>query len=415
MKRIVVTLFLAVFVLLTVLASTFGTSSARISPITTPPNPLPMDGQIIESQEVITSPDGSQIIVQYFEEEILSPTPTPRPTIGATITPEPFSMVYLPFITSPGYVNANVMVIVYEGVAPTFDPEYLTTFLIDSIRNGTTWHSISGTLPSVSFSLWDGNINVVNGFPPTMANGYYNMNAIYQQFDICNRIANGSVDEVWIFSDGRPGHIYSDVEFVASASTWRIATAGGLYTPYCGRQVYTMFLNFDASPDNALESWVHSAEFSWLLFASGGYESCDILPASIYTAWMGRQSQCSGAHAYSDQYAFMTRPAAANNNVSMCGEAHLALNVPASTLAYDPARTPKWLYISNSTTSAANRCNDWQWGNVTSSQTISCTVWGCNKGGWLTYYIQNAPGLNNNSHGRDGTIRPNWWSFRMPQ
>jgi len=420
MKRFAATAAVVVFFLVVVLASLSGTSSAKISPLaakvsplSTPFAPFTMDSQTVESEEVITAPGGSLITIQYLSEDII---PTPRPTPGPTPTPGNYK-VYLPLIFKPEYVTDKVLVIAYEGITPAYDPLDLTAQLITYTRAGTTWHgySITNTLPAIAYGLADPGINIVYDYPPTQANGYFNMAAIYQQFNICNRIANGEVDEVWIFADG--DHKYSGDEFVATAATWRISGSGGVIAPYCGRQVYTMLFNFKVPAYYAMHSWSHSAEFSWLLYASSGYEACDVLPASNYAAWQGRQSQCTGSHAYSDQYAFSTRPASANNNVANCGENHLPPNVPASTLSYDPSRGPgnEWAYIWNSPATYGNRCNDWQWGTIASTQTISCTLWGCGQEQWHVYYLQNAPGLNNNSHDRTGSVRPNWWLFRMPQ
>jgi hypothetical protein len=423
MKRISATIAIVVLFVVA-LSGLSGTSSARISPIaqqSTPRSSLLQSvpyvneyGETITGGEVITSPDGVPIVVWYQDLDVF-PTPTPRPTLGPSPTPGNYK-AYLPMIYNPAYTNADVLVIAYEGKTPEYDPAELTAQLIADIKNATRWHgySITTTLPSISFNLVDGAVDVVPSYPPTRADGYYDLDAIYQAFDICARVQRGEVDEVWIFSDGDQGHMYSDVEFVARAPTWQ---AGGAVTaPYCGKQVYTMLYNFKVPAYYAMHSWSHSAEFSWLLFASSGYEACDFPSATNYGDWSGTQQQCTGAHAYSDQYAFSTRPAAANNYVANCGGNHLPTNIPASILSYDPTRPPqsRWIYIWDSPNVYGNRCNDWQWGTITSTQTISCTLWGCGQAQWHIYHLQNTPGLNNNSHGRSGALRPNWWNFRMP-
>ncbi len=130
---------------------------------------------------------------------------------------------------------------------------------------------------------------------------------------------------------------------------------------------------------------------------------------SSYDTWSRlnwHQSQCTGSYAYSDQYDFMVRPSAVNNNVGQCGDAHYPPNRLAS-------ETQEWVYNDHS--KRATRCTDWQWGNMTSNGDISCDDWNCAHEGFLVWYMQNAPGLNNDSHGRTGAVRPNWWLYRMPQ
>jgi hypothetical protein len=447
MKRVAAVLSLVVFVLV-ILSATVGASSAKVSPIPTDtaalqsplsppaqehydpyyvehprkvtPRPVPYVneyGETIIREEVIEYPHREADIIRYKAVPETQPRAQIPDTFNSPVgTPYTYT-TYLPVMMKNYVENAAVMAIVYQGEAPWYDPAQTIYSLTNWIRAGTSWHgyTITGSGPAIGFYLTDSQVHFVYAYPPTQTanHGYLDLNAIYNQFNICSRIAAGEIDEVWIMADGKPhGHVYSDREYTINAQSW--SNYGSMPTPYCGRQIYTMLLNFDAVPVNAFESWVHSMEKAMMLYVSGGYEVCDFTPLQTY-GLTANQSLCTGSHAYSNLYAYTTRPDPVNGNVGMCGDAHMGANVPSSILDYDPSRNPPWLYIWDSPASALNRCNDWQWGNVTASQTITCAVWGCNQNGWQIYYLQNMPGLNNNSHGRSGALRPNWWLFRMPQ
>jgi hypothetical protein len=426
MKRFVSITFVIVVAVMALLVSLSGASSAAISPIATPTvesrdrSPVATRavpyvnqyGETIVRERVIVDSHGVPAIMQYkaTPQSPIRQKSAPQQQSVVSSTPMPYA-VYLPIIyESP---SANVMAIVYEGESQDYNPETIMVSLTNWINLGTTWHGITTTQSAIAFGFVDNMIHIVPTYPPTQTgSGWYDLNAVYQQFDICNRIAAGEIDEVWIMADGKPyGHVYSGSEWTVNAETW--ALPKGMPTPYCGRQIYTLLLNFDAQPKNALESWVHSMEGAMKLYESSGYEACDFTPLQTY-GLTGGEPECTGAHAYNNLYAYTTRPDPVNGNVGMCGDAHIGANVPSSIMDYDPNTPPYWFYVWDYPNTALNRCNDWQWGNVTSSQTISCAVWGCNQTGWQVYYLQNMPGLNNNSHGRSGALRPNWWNFRMP-
>lgn len=434
MKRVAAVVSLAVFVLV-ILSATVGTSTAKVSPVPTdttalqsplsPPEPEHHDpyyvehprqvtpravpyvneyGETIVREEIITHEHREADIIRYKAVPLAQPEAQLPDTFNSPLgTPYTYT-TYLPVMMKNYIENAAVMAIVYQGEAPDYNPSQIVHLLTDWIRAGTAWHgyTTTGASPAIGFYLTDNLIHFSYTYPPTQTtnHGYLDLNAIYNQFNICNRIAAGDIDEVWILVDGKwpNGHVYSDREYTVNAQGW--SNYGSMPTPYCGRQMYTMLLNFDAVLANAFESWVHSAEFSWKFYQSGGYEICDVpMPPTA------PPPECSGLP-FSSLYAFESRPSSANNYVGMCGDAHWPPNQPVTST------TP---YIWNSHAAYPNRCTDWQWSNATSNMNVSCETWGCTQEGFFVWYLQNVPGLNNDSHGRTGTLRPNWWNFRMPQ
>jgi hypothetical protein len=174
--------------------------------------------------------------------------------------------------------------------------------------------------------------------------------------------------------------------------------------------MFTMGFNFDRGEAEELESWAHSAEISFLLYASAGTQACDVSKPGNYGDWGNfPQSECGGI-GYSAINGFMVLPESANGNIGVCGDVHFPPNVPASH-AY--ALPNPYAYDYDNPDTYPSRCTDWQWNTLTNTVPISAGVWGYTEVGYLTWWMQNVPGLNNNLHGRTGVLRPNWWDFRL--
>jgi hypothetical protein len=74
---------------------------------------------------------------------------------------------------------------------------------------------------------------------------------------------------------------------------------------------------------------------------------------------------------------------------------------------------------------------DWVWGGADTTS-FNCYTYGCDpwtgspgdtyqryvhnvfdKGRFMVWLMQNMPGMNNTSRGRDGNYRPNWWAIKF--
>jgi hypothetical protein len=364
-------------------------------------------GDTIVEERIIEQPHRDPMIFQRKAAKSQQQATVVTPLTFQSPLGDPYPYhAYLPIIKKPvdssiHKLNPHVLVIVYQGESPYNDPVQLANHLITNIQNGTKFHG--GGTSSISFGLAGGAVNMVYTYPPTSTTywGYINTNAVYQQFNICPRVASGEVDEVWIYTDGKVGgHIYSSNEFVVNGPAWSFLAGTSIDPPNCGRQMNTMFLNFDRGDGEELESWGHSAEYSWILPASSGGQACDFAIPSGYSYW-GLWGECIGK--YDAAFGFIARPNTDNGGIGMCGDVHNPPNIPVG-----------WLinYDYHETQTYPSHCTDWQWG-ATNTVPISCTTWGCTQVGYLVWWMQNVPGLNNNSHDRTGDLRPNWWNFRL--
>jgi hypothetical protein len=121
----------------------------------------------------------------------------------------------------------------------------LANHLIANINSSTKFHGVGE--PSIAFGLAGGAVNIVNTYPPTSTTGwgYMDVNAVYQQFNICNRVTSEGIDEVWLYVDGKPGgHVYSGNELLVNGPVWSFLTGTPIDPPNCGRHWW----NFRLAP-----------------------------------------------------------------------------------------------------------------------------------------------------------------------
>jgi hypothetical protein len=319
----------------------------------------------------------------------------------------------------------------------------LTQRTLDDIQLASTWHGYANpaNVASLQYTLLISGFVVVDTFPPTRTvNGYFDLDAIYQNYDICNQVRSGNIDEVWIWADGgtpadianprRPYHPrYAPSEFAINGPLYKYH-ALDFQTPDCDKTVLTLFLNFDTlHPENAVESYAHTWEYA---MAAGypltdvtqnpfGYQQCDWGITTDYSAYYtaGRpKAYCTGVYTPTNARAFAMRAAPESNYIAVCGDVHQALNTPMFiTQTTWPTRTD-W-YYPDLTNTVQTRCMDWQYSGGTVSNANrdtwgnGCTDWECYHRKWLIWWMQNIPGLGNTNTGRTGAYRPDWWAIKI--
>lgn len=367
-------------------------------------------GETVVRQLVIERENQDPIVVNFKAQPPVPATPKAEPlTFQSPLElPGPYQ-IYMPLVAKPA--NAQVLVIAYIGYTPTITPTVLAQSLISNLSRGTSFHGIGES--SIGFEMVGGRVEISNTRAPRRTDGYWDMWAIYQQHNICARVATEGIDEVWVYIDGNtddPNYVWG-WEWQANGPLYNTGdSAISLYPPNCGKQMFTMGLNFNRGDAEEMESWVHSAEFSFLLYASSGTQACDVSKPGNYGVWGNFHANECGGVGYSAFNGFMVLPESTNDYVGVCGDAHFPPNTPRDHAG--PPPNP-YAYIYNSPDTYPSRCLDWQWNTLTNTIPVSGATWGYTEVGYLTWWMQNVPGLNNNLHGRDGALRPNWWDFRL--
>lgn len=382
------------------------------------PRPVPFiddEGATVVKQEVIEYPDRDPLIVNVKA--------TPQSAIAnQKANPLTFQsplgvndQVYLPLVRNGN--PPRVLAIAFIYTTPYIVITDAAHSLAAQIMTGTRFHGTGAS--AINFEILNNRIEITTTYPPystTVDNiRHWDLKEIYSQFNICNRVATEDVDEVWIWIGGdtdNPNYVYG-TEWEASGPY--VTTNYSVFAaPNCGRQMFTIGLNYHRTDGVGLESWGHSAEFAFQRPELSSVQSCDFLIPDdwgLYSGWTF--PGCNGI-GYSSTNGFVQLPRYDyNQNLlpSDCGDVHFPPNIDSvaaiwGSWRYDP-------YDYNNPQVRPSRCTDWQWDVLTNSVPISCGVWGCYQDGYLMWWMQNVPGLNNNLHGRDDSLRPNWWNFRL--
>lgn len=301
----------------------------------------------------------------------------------------PQHQVFLPAITrpeKPAVMEKVVFTIAYLDAVPVNDPEDHQKEFLAGLRQASTWHGYANPdgQPALGYKTYGGSVMRLYETPPYRSDtGQFDYAAVYARFDLCTKIQQGLVDEVWIWESG-DGNAW---EWVTNGPNW--SWTWGSNVPNCGRTVTTLNLNYQREIDVAYESYTHRLEGAFMTH----------FPCDFYTdtwPWTGSPSQCNGL--VSDRFGFVARPFAGNHSVGVCGDAH-----------HPPNILDNREYIYDDPAAVQSICKDWQWDGSGKVSTFSCTEWGCTHQGFHIWWMQNLPGYGNNNRDRYGNWMPNWW------
>lgn len=245
---------------------------------------------------------------------------------------------------------------------------------------------------------------------------FMDMATIYNTYNLCNQFKAGTLDAVWIWSDGFSAP--NQGEFYVNGTDWETYS---VYSnlPKCGRAgvpfsfVYVNNTSSNGSGqwflpflEQSVHSYAHYIEKAHVESNQWDYSVCDFVdgdgrpPSGITGDTRYATAYCPG-RPLSHLYGFTAHPNAGNSNVGMCGDVHLPPNITTliitNTYDYDNPATVQ------------SRCNTWQWGVNTTPQSISCSTWQCEEYWFLTWWLQRIPSLTTNATGRTGAQRPNHW------
>ena len=312
-------------------------------------------GETIVQEYVIERPLQDPIVIDIKATPPAKPQSAPISTTHISIAAGNSTYkTYLPVVMSP---NAQVLVIAYVGYTPPYPISTLTQLLIDHIAEGTSFHK--SNTPAIAFKLAGGAPNIVYATPPTNTDGSWNLWTIYNQFNICNRVATEGIDEVWIYVDGENTHPNYGFEWQANGPIWKTGPYGdnpNTVPPDCGKQMFTMGFNYYAYDANELESWAHSAEVVFTLSEVSGSQRCDFYHLGYYGAFNDNNPCKNYGINYSDVSGFTVMSDPPTRTVAVCGEVHYPPNIPAKYA--NPVLYPDWNYLYWYTGTVQSRCPD---------------------------------------------------------
>lgn len=254
-------------------------------------------------------------------------------------------------------------------------PNTLSAQLQNALRESSRFRGYSspGAPPSIQVEI----VKVIdrNKARPNINNDWVaTYNAILAEDNLCQQIKDLDIDQIWMWVDPRTGYDPNPgVEYAISSPLFRtnLQYVTVPYTPFCNGESSFAIMGFDTTRtyDLAQHSFGHYME--GLL---GNIQSIEL----FWYRFGGN-----------DQVGF---PRAAR-----CGNVHFPPNGAAD---YD--------YGNNSV--ALTACEDWNPEGTGQKTAYTCTRWGCTQGGYLTWWMQNMPNMNNNFVYQGKKI-PNWWDF----
>lgn len=193
--------------------------------------------------------------------------------------------------------------------------------------------------------------------------------------NLCQKIHDMDVDQVWVWADPRAGYDNSPgLEYVISSPLFRnpVQPATIPSQPFCNGQDSFVFFEFDFSrtADLGLHSYGH--------FMEGQLGN---LQGDLF--WKNFTGENSGQYPRSER----------------CGNVHFPPNG-----RYD--------YDYGNTSNVRTACENWNPLNTGTKIRINCTRWGCTQEGYLKWWMQNMPNMNNTLTFNGKTL-PNWWDFQV--
>lgn len=308
----------------------------------------------------------------------LTSTPTPTRTPSPTLTRTPkltFTQTLTPTITQTPTKTRTATTSPTPTETATSTPTPLPT-QVPAIR------------PYMEYQLYEGVIHTDLNLPPVLPGGQADYAAIFEAHDLCNLVAQGLVDEVWVWVGSGDG--------ITKPHFWEWATSGPGWngvTPDCGKVVTTMAFNYLREVDVALESFNHRLEGFFSL-----YFTCDFSTATW--PWTGLNAWPWCGSLLSDQYGYVARPFEDNNFIGGCGDAH----DPPNNLTNDPYKYSETLVVYSI-------CPTWSQDGSATPVPVSCEDWGCVHWQFHLWWMQNLPGYKNINRNRNGNPHPNWWPY----
>jgi hypothetical protein len=260
-----------------------------------------------------------------------------------------------------------------------YHPDVLSANLQALISKASTFHGYSDltATPSVQVEV----VGVYNRFgmianPDNTWQGTYKW--ILAQDNLCERIRNEQIDQVWLWVDPRDGYGAGGGPGVEYAISSKYFKNGVQYATYanptlCGDDAPFVMMGFDFSrtADLALHSFGHYLE--GLL---GNLQTVELF-------W----------------YRYGGRDGSSLPRSLMCGNVHFP---PNGTFDYD--------YSNSSFVNTT--CEDWKADGSGIQTSYNCQRWGCSQGGYLTWWMQNMPNKGNTLTYQIRKL-PNWWNFTV--
>lgn len=258
------------------------------------------------------------------------------------------------------------------------DPAKLSTLLKDKMEEASIeqGYSESGNnFKNAEFQITDvvryfGVTPKKPGTPPIDSpkgdahSGSFDYNALVDMHNLCQKVNNNEIDEVWVWAD-RTGGFWESITMGPSNQVYYI-NGDPIVRNDCQRALYVMGFNYEVWVDQAMHSYGHRSEDT-LSFFLDGVRKDTTFPGNTSFEYMGLN--------YNATY---------NDNKNYIGTMHW----PHNAIKRDDSTE----YDYDNTTSKITDFRDWNPQHTGEKSDLNCNQWGCTPHGFYTQWFQNLPG-----------------------
>ncbi len=342
------------------------------------------------------------------EEPDPTATPTPSPTSTSTPTPSPTPEL-TEKVTETGIdvlvIDANPRLTGETGTLRNkyefMDPLHIFQFVRDELRpyihvtiadveRYNTFLPIEGESASqVEAKVLGCMQNVTGDNPNCDENWQIDYPAFFEDLDICERVNNGEIDEIWLGSYPYGG---SGEDDMVGPNPYFINGHVVVYTA-CNKNVPVLSADYNRpgrfgsyNTDLAVASTLHSLS-----------HRVESTMKKVYGSWSNYPNL---RQHHWDFFAYSPRNSVASGTVYGCGNTHFPPNAVAD-YEYGESRTAR-SYCSTYVENFPDRPD------IQSQATVSCSEWGCNELGYMQWWYDKLPAED--GVGSDGRLL-NWYEY----
>ncbi len=341
--------------------------------------------------------------IEFIGTDIITSTTTSAAMISTTTksTSTTTSSIATTSTTTPGALQVKVFLLIFNPIIESnggqklteikgwYDPEILTQSYIQDIKD------VSGSFVDYKieekieiddipkkedgFDYTDEiYLECTNNPSSCHSPDWVDYHSILNDYNICNKLNNGKIDELWIW--GGPWFGYYEARMAGTGSWY---TNGPVLTgTSCDRPLHIMGFNYERTENFMLESFSHRVEGTIQHFVG----------LSEWDKFDGQRYRYS--HSYNCDPNDGRPPIDTVN--AHCGNVHFT---PNSQCHYEYDSSEKVL----------SDCDDWiNYPHlIGAKKETDCTEWGCNHYGYMKWWLSHLPKNSGETNG----IFNNWWKY----
>jgi hypothetical protein len=261
------------------------------------------------------------------------------------------------------YVPAGGIPSLYPNAEVTDPIAFTQNTLLSAMSNASKYHGYSdpNALPALNYVLDPNDVHIENITPPQANNNsmgsYDYTGALFNKYDLCNYAKANDIKAVIVWGAGS-GSYYSGL-WESAVTSNKIRANGASLTDCPDKTIVVYGFNYERGLGEAMHSYGHQLEVVY-----GDYRR-------EYQTW---------------------------NDSNSCGKVHFPPNY-------------RYEYDYYSPNAVMSDCQNWNPQGTGSQASITCSSWGCSQAGFMNWWMQNMPGMDNGLLDNYGNPIPSWWDY----